>query len=109
MQIQKENNEEILPGQIIILRDLGAASRHYEIFPGAPALDLNSKPKIPCHLKIVQSRAVIKVVTHNFCYSNSLHGRRPKGRERGKDDCVKSEKISCRRTMGRPFSLPRSF
>ena len=51
MPVQKENNEEIFPGQIIILRDLGAASRHYAIFSGVPALDLNSKTKIPCHLK----------------------------------------------------------
>lgn len=46
--VQKENNKSILPGQIIILGDLGGASRH----DAAPALDVNFHLKILCHLKI---------------------------------------------------------
>lgn len=51
--VQKENNKSTLPGQIIILGDLGGASRHDAIFSAAPALDVNFHLKILCHLKIV--------------------------------------------------------
>lgn len=47
--VQKENNKSILPGQIIILGDLGGASRHDAIFSAAPALDVNFHLKIAHH------------------------------------------------------------
>ena len=92
-------------------RDLGAASRHYAIFSVAPALDLNSKPKIPCHLKIISTiqGCHLKVVTHNICYNNSLCGRRPIGQGKGKDERVKSEKIGCRRIAVDPSTSHAHF